>query len=253
MLFLDVQGTLISDHDKSPIDGALKLIQSLNKEKIPYVIITNNTKKLDFLNYLQNLGFEINEKVYIDPFCVLKDHLKPCKIAAFGAKEFLDSLQELGYELDYKNPKAFLLASYDNFKFQDFASMIEYLKNGVQAIAMHESSIYKKNSRLYPGVGSIMSMLKNACEFDYKVIGKPSKAFYASALNLLKQQDCNVSFEKTLIISDDFKGDLLGAYELGMQTGLVLSGKISNTQGLDTTKLNFVYDSIKDYYISRFK
>ncbi|CAM4072356.1 HAD-IIA family hydrolase [Campylobacter armoricus] len=253
MLFLDVQGTLISDYDKKPIDGALELIQALNKEKIPYVIITNNTKKLDFLNYLKNLGFEINEKVYIDPFCVLKDHLKPCKIAAFGAKEFLDSLQELGYELDYKSPKAFLIASYDDFKFQDFASMIEYIKDGVQAIAMHESSIYKKNSRLYPGVGSIMAMLKNAYEFNYKVIGKPSKAFYESALKLLKRQDINANFEKTLIVSDDFKGDLLGAYELGMQTALVLSGKISNTQGLDIAKLNFVYDSIKDYYISRFK
>ncbi|AJC86812.1 HAD-IIA family hydrolase [Campylobacter sp. RM16704] len=253
MLFLDVQGTLISDHDKSPINGALELIKTLNKEKIPYVIITNNTKKLDFLNHLRNLGFEIDEKVYIDPFSVLKEHLKPCKIAAFGAKEFINSLQELGYELDYKNPKAFLVASYDDFKFQDFASMIEYIKDGVQAIAMHESSIYKKNSRLYPGVGSIMSMLKNAHEFDYKVIGKPSKTFYESALKLLQKQDKNANFEKILIISDDFKGDLLGAYELGMQTALVLSGKISNTQGLDTIKLNFIYDNIREYYISRFK
>ncbi|QOR00997.1 HAD-IIA family hydrolase [Campylobacter sp. 2014D-0216] len=253
MLFLDVQGTLISDHDKSPIDGALELISSLNKAKIPYVVITNNTKKLDFLNYLQNLGFEIDEKAYIDPFSVLKDHLKPCKIAAFGAKEFLDSLQNLGYELDFKNPQAFLVASFDDFKFQDFANMIEYVKNGIKAIAMHEGSIYKKNSRLYPGVGSVMAMLKNTQEFEYSVIGKPSKAFYQSALKLLKLQNENASFENTLIISDDFKGDLLGAYTLGMQTALVLSGKISNTQGLDTTKLNFVYDSIKDYYVSRFK
>lgn len=252
MLFLDVQGTLISDYDKSPINGALELIKTLNKEKIPYMIITNNTKKLDFLDYLQNLGFEIDKKVYIDPFCVLKDYLKPCKIAAFGAKEFLDCVQMLGYELDYENPKAFLIASYDDFKFQDFAKMIAYAKKGVQAIAMHEGSIYKKNSMLYPGVGSIMAMLKNACEFEYSVIGKPSKAFYESALKLLKKQDENASFEKILIISDDFKGDLLGAYELGMQTALVLSGKISSTKNLDTTKLNFVYDSIKDYYIMRF-
>lgn len=253
MLFLDVQGTLISDANKSPIQGSLDLIKALNDNNIAYVIITNNTKKIHFLNDLQNLGFEIKKDCYIDPFCVLKDHLKPCKIAAFGAKEFLQSLEELGYELDFNDPQAFLVASYDDFKFQDFAKMIEYVKNDIKAIAMHEGSIYKKNNHLYPGVGSVMAMLKNSYEFDYTVIGKPSKAFYHSALKLLKMQKLDVEFKDVLIISDDYKGDLLGAYELGMQTALVLSGKISNTKGIDTSKLNFVYDSIKDYYISRFK
>ncbi|WP_291951144.1 HAD-IIA family hydrolase [Campylobacter sp.] len=252
MLFLDVQGTLISDVDKSPIDGSLQLIKALNKEKIPYVVVTNNTKNLDFLNKLRNLGFEIKDNAYIDPLCVLKDYLKPCKIAAFGSKEFLDSLEILGYEIDFKNPQAFLVASYDKFKFEDFAYMNEYIKHGIKAIAMHEGSIYKKNHRLYPGVGSIMAMLKNSYDFQYTIIGKPSKAFYTSALDLLKTQISEVEFNDVMIISDDYKGDLLGAYELGMQTSLVLSGKISDTKGLDLTKLNFVYDNIKEYYISRF-
>ncbi|AJC88265.1 HAD-IIA family hydrolase [Campylobacter insulaenigrae] len=252
MLFLDVQGTLISDIDKSPIEGSLQLFKTLNKEKIPYVVITNNTKNLNFLNKLQDLGFEIKENAYIDPFHVLKDYLKPCKVAAFGSKEFLYSLEILGYEIDFKNPQAFLVASYDEFKFEDFAYMNEYIKHGIKAIAMHEGSIYKKNHRLYPGVGSIMAMLKNSYDFEYCVVGKPSKAFYTSALNLLKIQNSKAKFEDVMIISDDYKGDLIGAKELGMQTSLVLSGKISDTKGLDLTKLNFVYDSIKEYYISRF-
>ncbi|MCC2987870.1 HAD family hydrolase, partial [Campylobacter jejuni] len=43
MFFLDVQGTLISDHDKSLIHGAKELIDFLNAKNLPYVIITNNT------------------------------------------------------------------------------------------------------------------------------------------------------------------------------------------------------------------
>ncbi len=97
-----------------------------------------------------------------------------------------------------------------------------------------------------------MAMLKNSYDFQYTIIGKPSKAFYTSALDLLKTQISEVEFNDVMIISDDYKGDLLGAYELGMQTSLVLSGKISDTKGLDLTKLNFVYDNIKEYYISRF-
>lgn len=253
MLFLDVQGTLISDFDKTLLDGASELIAYLNKSNEAYVVITNNTKDLNFLKKLQSKGLNIKENSYLDPFSVLQDFLKPCKIAAFGADEFLQSIKELGFELDFKNPSAVLIASYDDFKFKDFASMIEFAKQGIRIIAMHETSIYKKDNRLYPGVGSIMAMLKNAIKFDYEVIGKPSKAFYESALKLLKRQDINANFKDVLIISDDYRGDLLGAKELGMQTALVLSGKISNTDGIDTSKLNYIYDSIKDYYTLRLK
>ncbi|HIP55318.1 MAG TPA: HAD family hydrolase, partial [Sulfurimonas autotrophica] len=51
MYFIDVQGTLISDADKSPIEGSIAFINRLNAEDIPYMVITNNTKKAsqDFL------------------------------------------------------------------------------------------------------------------------------------------------------------------------------------------------------------
>ncbi len=244
MFFLDVQGTLISDSDKSLINGAKELIDFLNVKNLPYVIITNNTKSLDFLEQLKQKGLDIKERAYIDPFCVLKHILKPCKVAAFGADEFLQSLEKLDFELDLKNPSAVLVASYDDFKFKDFASMIELAKQGLRFIAMHEGSLYKKDDRLYPGVGSIMAMLKNALDFEYEVIGKPSLAFYKESLNLLRMQNINAQLEDVKIISDDFKGDLLKAKELKMKTFLVLSGKISDTKGLDTSLLDGVYPSV---------
>ena len=44
MYFIDVQGTLISDSDKTPLNGACELIAYLNKKALPYCVITNNTK-----------------------------------------------------------------------------------------------------------------------------------------------------------------------------------------------------------------
>ncbi|EAH7654411.1 HAD-IIA family hydrolase [Campylobacter coli] len=244
MFFLDVQGTLISDADKSLIYGAKELIDFLNTKNIPYVVITNNTKKIDFLERLRQKGLAIKEDAYIDPFSVLGYILRPCKVAAFGAEEFIQSLEKLGFELDFENPMAVLVASYDDFKFQDFALMMEYAKEGVQFIAMHESSIYKKEGRLYPGVGSIMAMLQNAIDFKYQVVGKPSTAFYKEALRLLRNYNKNADFEDIKIISDDLKGDLVQAKELGMKTLLVLSGKISDTKGLDTGMVDKIYPSV---------
>ncbi|HEB9316683.1 TPA: HAD-IIA family hydrolase [Campylobacter coli] len=244
MFFLDVQGTLISDADKSLIYGAKELIDFLNTKNIPYVVITNNTKKIDFLERLRQKGLAIKEDAYIDPFSVLGYILRPCKVAAFGAEEFIQSLEKLGFEMDFENPMAVLVASYDDFKFQDFALMMEYAKEGVQFIAMHESSIYKKEDRLYPGVGSIMAMLQNAIDFKYQVVGKPSTAFYKEALRLLRNYNKNADFEDIKIISDDLKGDLVQAKELGMKTLLVLSGKISDTKGLDTGMVDKIYPSV---------
>ncbi|EAI7265798.1 HAD-IIA family hydrolase [Campylobacter coli] len=244
MFFLDVQGTLISDADKSLIYGAKELIDFLNTKNIPYVVITNNTKKIDFLEKLRQKGLAIKEDAYIDPFSVLGYILRPCKVAAFGAEEFVQSLEKLGFEMDFENPMAVLIASYDDFKFQDFALMMEYAKEGVQFIAMHESSIYKKEGRLYPGVGSIMAMLQNAIDFKYQVVGKPSTAFYKEALRLLRNYNKNADFEDIKIISDDLKGDLVQAKELGMKTLLVLSGKISDTKGLDTGMVDKIYPSV---------
>ncbi|HEB9346164.1 TPA: HAD-IIA family hydrolase [Campylobacter coli] len=244
MFFLDVQGTLISDADKSLIYGAKELIDFLNTKNIPYVVITNNTKKIDFLERLRQKGLAIKENAYIDPFSVLGYILRPCKVAAFGAEEFIQSLEKLGFEMDFENPMAVLVASYDDFKFQDFALMMEYAKEGVQFIAMHESSIYKKEGRLYPGVGSIMAMLQNAIDFKYQVVGKPSTAFYKEALRLLRNYNKNADFEDIKIISDDLKGDLVQAKELGMKTLLVLSGKISDTKGLDTGMVDKIYPSV---------
>lgn len=244
MFFLDVQGTLISDADKSLIYGAKELIDFLNTKNIPYVVITNNTKKIDFLERLRQKGLAIKEDAYIDPFSVLGYILRPCKVAVFGAEEFVQSLEKLGFEMDFENPMAVLIASYDDFKFQDFALMMEYAKEGVQFIAMHESSIYKKEGRLYPGVGSIMAMLQNAIDFKYQVVGKPSTAFYKEALRLLRNYNKNADFEDIKIISDDLKGDLVQAKELGMKTLLVLSGKISDTKGLDTGMVDKIYPSV---------
>ncbi len=244
MFFLDVQGTLISDADKSLIYGAKELIDFLNTKNIPYVVITNNTKKIDFLERLRQKGLAIKEDAYIDPFSVLGYILRPCKVAAFGAEEFIQSLEKLGFEMDFENPMAVLVASYDDFKFQDFALMMEYAKEGVQFIAMHESSIYKKEGRLYPGVGSIMAMLQNAIDFKYQVVGKPSTAFYKEALRILRNYNKNADFEDIKIISDDLKGDLVQAKELGMKTLLVLSGKISDTKGLDTGMVDKIYPSV---------
>jgi NagD protein len=227
MYFIDVQGTLISDLDKSPIRGSREFIQALNEKKTPYMIITNNTKNAskDFYDYLKSIGFDFEFSKYLDPLMILDLHVEKTGVAAYGTPEFLETLIKMGFELDYKNPKTVLVSIKSGFTNEEFAQMIDFILEGAKLVGMHETSIYAKNSKRYPGVGAILKMLEFATSCSYRVVGKPSAAFYEESLAMLRKQAADAEFCDVTIISDDVKGDLGGAKEMGMRTIFVTSGK----------------------------
>ena len=234
MYFIDVQGTLISDKDKTPLPYALEFIEYLNKNNIPFVIVTNNTKRADFKEYLQKLGF--NFKYYLDPLMVLDEKIDD-EVAVFGNENFKNIIASK-YKLNYKNPK-YLVLSVGVYSSEDFSQMIEFILNGAKLIAMHKTSIYVSNNKRYPAVGAIAEMLKYATGCDYEVVGKPSKSFFQKAQKFL-----GVDFKEITMISDDLIGDLQGAKKLGMKTILVLTGKIKNKKEIKE-KSDLILENLK--------
>lgn len=229
---IDVQGTLIDDVHKKPIEGSIAFIDALNEAKIPYVVVTNNTKipSQKFHQFLCDLGFNIPQNNYLDPFMALEKVLHVKAVRCFGAEEFVDVMAQLGFELDAKNPEAIVIASKKDFTADDYASMIELVMGGAKIVGMHATSIYAKDKRRYPGVGAILEMLHYATGAQYSVVGKPSTLFYQEALSLLQKQSDVKNFDEVTMISDDAIGDLLGAKKLGMKTILVLSGKCQSEE-----------------------
>ena len=227
MYFIDVQGTLISDSDKSPIRGSIEFIDMLNEKKMPYMVITNNTKKAsaDFHEYLKSIGFNFGFDRYLDPLMLLESRVAKNAVAAYGAQEFLNTLVNMGYVLDYENPKTVLVAIKEDFTSSEYAQMIDFLLAGASLVGMHETSIYAKNNKRYPGVGAVLKLLEFATSVSYRVVGKPSVAFYTESLKRLQQQNISADFSDITMISDDVKGDLGGAKEMGMKTIFVTSGK----------------------------
>jgi NagD protein len=251
MYFIDVQGTIIDDLDKKPIDGAIELIDYLNENDIDYMIVTNNTKQSseDFLAYLHSIGFNIPKDKYLDPIMLIDTIVTDKSIAAFGHKDFLKVLQDKGYILEYKNPKSVVVGVSHEYDMDDFATMNECLLNGAELIGMHLTTLYAKNGRRYPGVGAILEMLRLSTGKMPKVVGKPSESFYQKAFAMSDA----ISYEEIMMISDDVKGDLLGAKALGMETAFVLSGKYKSADevlpDIDTDlRPAYTVDSIKDIY-----
>jgi len=231
MYFVDVQGTLIEDNTKLPTRGAVAFIAYLNAHHIPYMVITNSTKNPsdEFLGYLNSIGLNIPREHYLDPLMMLESHIdKAHKIAAYGSEPFLNVLHSMGYTLDFSSPDIVLVAIKENFTPDEYAQMIEFLLAGAELVGMHETTLYVKNHKRYPGVGAILKMLEFATSVPYTVVGKPSIPFFEEALSRLAAQKEGVVFSDITIISDDVKGDLIGAQTLGMKGVFVLSGKYRN-------------------------
>ncbi len=253
MYFIDVQGTLISDIDKTPICGAIEFIDNLNTKKIPYMIVTNNTKKESrkFYQFLQNQGFNFSYKNYLDPLMLLEYKVAKNSVAAYGSKEFLDTLLQMGYTLDYEKPQSVLVAIKEDFLADEYAKMIDFLLGGASLVGMHETSIYAKNNKRYPGLGAVLKLLEFATSVNYTVVGKPSDAFYKEALEMIQEENKRVKFTDITMISDDVKGDLGGAKELGMKTVFVRSGKYKTQEEIvpflqERLKPDFVYADIQE-------
>ncbi|MDQ7067125.1 MAG: HAD hydrolase-like protein [Sulfurimonas sp.] len=129
--------------------------------------------------------------------------------------------------------------------------MIDFLLDGASLVGMHETSIYAKNNKRYPGVGAILKLLEFATSSSYSVVGKPSLAFYDEALARLKMQNSDARYESITMISDDVKGDLGGAKELGMKTIFVTSGKYKSAQEIvplleEKLKPDLVYKNMQE-------
>jgi len=234
--FIDIQGTLIDDKDFLPLPGSVEFLKYLNQNSIPFVLITNNTKRKpsEFKNYLKNLGFEFEH--YIDPLSVLGDYVKGKKTAPYGQDRFIEIISEM-FEVDYKNPDAVLLGIrlYDP---ETQSRIVDQLLNGAELIGMHKTSIYSNGLKRYPGLGAVLEMFKYAVGRDYVTVGKPSFEFFEKARGYL-----GLNYDKITIISDDLIGDLLPAGKLGMKTVLVLSGKIKSQKEI-TRKPDFVFENL---------
>ena len=113
----------------------------------------------------------------------------------------------------------------DDYTFEEFAQIDEFLLNGAMLYGMHQTSLYAKNNKRYPGVGALLAMFEFACGAKSQVVGKPSPLFYKQALAKI-----GGSFEEVTIISDDLLGDLVGAKKLGMKSVFVLSGKFKKVE-----------------------
>ncbi len=238
--FIDIQGTLIDDKNFLPLPGAIEFLEYLNEKKIPFVLVTNNTKKESdkFMKYLQNLGFIFDKHQYLDPLIIIKNELKNITLKPYGNEKFVKIIKK---NFNVSNEPEGVILGIKIFEPSEISDIIELLLKGATLYGMHKTSLYVKDNKRYPGLGAVLEMLKFATGKNYTIFGKPSEKFFKEAAKKIK-----LNFDKITIISDDLIGDLLPAKKFGMENVLVLTGKIKNEKEI-TTKPDLIVKDLNEY------
>lgn len=243
---LDLEGVIVKDKSYEIFPQALQFTQELDKRRIPWIIITNNSteKPGSLIKILKNKGLNINERKIITPLLsaverLRKDGIK--KLYILGTEDIKQFFKENNFEVrEDHHVDAVVVGldkSIDYRKLKIATSALTIA--GANLYSFHLNKLTKDTDGLITlSVGAIAKALSYATDKEITSLGKPSKEYFESTLSLLKTREA-------YMVSDDPFSDLAGGKEnMGFKTVFVLCGKYNNISVLNNIPENLKPDHI---------
>jgi NagD protein len=228
---IDMDGVIYSGD--TMIDGADKFIATLQKEKIPFLFMTNNSQRspLDTVNKVAKMGIRIKEEnVYTSAMATawFLSFMNPKGTAyVLGEGGLITSLHQHGYTLVNQNPDFVVVGEGRNFTLEMVNNAVDMIISGSRFIATNLDPSPKKKGWSNLGIKAVVAMIEEATGKKAFSVGKPSPVMMRSARKTL-----GLEARETIIIGDTMDTDILGGIQLGYTTILTLSG-VSKKNVLD--------------------
>ena len=220
-LLIDLDGVLYVG--RRPIEGAAEKLQELSDRGLPWRLLTNTTTRTRsaLAEDLRALGFEVSvDQISTAPMAAVR-YLKQRGITRCKLLLAPEVSAELGLRVAERNADAVVIGdigpkwNYDLLN-EAFRELIE----GAELVALHRNRFWQTEQGLMLDIGAFIAGLEYATGQGAHVVGKPSPAFFQSAVDAMGLQPNQVA-----MIGDDIESDVGGAQALGMRGILVRTGK----------------------------
>jgi HAD superfamily hydrolase (TIGR01458 family) len=224
-ILLDVEGVLHVSGE--PIPGAVDAVRRLraNGHRIRFVTNSTTKSRAQLVEHLRGLGFELEDEELQTTGAVANATLKGKRVLALTMPGILDDLEDL--QLIGMNADAVLVGGADEgeetgrvFSYLNLNRAFLELDGGAGLYCLHKNRWWQTGDGPRLDTGAFVAGLEYAADAEANVLGKPSPAYFAAALEALDGEP-----EMTWMIGDDFEGDIVGAQRHGMRTILVRTGK----------------------------
>jgi HAD superfamily hydrolase (TIGR01458 family) len=106
------------------------------------------------------------------------------------------------------------------FSYMNLARAFHELEGGAELYCLHRNRWWQTSRGPLLDSGCFVAGLEYAADLEATVVGKPSAAYFAAAVEALDADP-----ELTWMVGDDIDADVIGAQRFGLRTVLVRTGK----------------------------
>lgn len=223
-VLLDIDGVLYTGD--SPVLGARESIQYLQDNQIPFRCLSNTTRKsrASVSEKLKIYGLDVPERLIFTPAVALASLLKDKNIKKCFFLTDGDVKQDLlvdGITHCNSGAEAVVVGDAgDNFSYSSMNTAFRLLTDGVLFYALEKDRYWMANEGLSLSAGPFVYGLEYASGIQAQLVGKPSSAFFKTALDSM-----NVCASQAIMVGDDIFSDIDGSQKAGMKGVLVKTGK----------------------------
>ena len=222
---LDMDGTFFLGERLLP--GALEFLALLNRLRIPFSFLTNNTSRsrADYVKKLMGFGVrEADARVFTAGDAAiryLRVNYPGKKICLIGTRSLRDDFRVAGVRLDGRRPDAVVLGYDTELTYAKLVRLCRFARQGLPYYATHPDINCPTPDGLIPDIGAMMALVeKSTGRVPDKIFGKPDR-------NLIEQLSASLKLkpESLVMIGDRLYTDIAMGTSAGVGTALVLSGE----------------------------
>ena len=193
--------------------------------RIRFVSNTTTRSRAQIGDQLRLMGIEVEDSELQTTGAVAARVLKGKRVLALTMPGLLDDLE--GLQLVGMNVEAVLLGGADEgeetgrvFSYLNLNRAFHELEAGADLYCLHKNRWWQTADGARLDAGAFVAGLEYAADIEATVLGKPSNAYFAAALEAL-DAEAGLAW----MVGDDLENDVLGAHRHGMKTLLVRTGK----------------------------
>jgi HAD superfamily hydrolase (TIGR01458 family) len=225
-ILLDIDGVLHVSGEQIP--GAADAVRALRADGHRLRFVTNNTTRAraGLARDLQAIGIELAEdEVSTTPIAAGKQ-LEGMRVLALTMASVREDLAA-HVTLVEDGAEAVLLGGADEtaetgevFAYEKLNRAYAALSDGARLVCLHKNRWWQTAAGPQLDAGAFVAGLEYAAEVEAEIVGKPTAAYFESALAELDARP-----SESVMVGDDVEADIGGAKRIGMRGVLVRTGK----------------------------
>lgn len=218
-----------------PLPGVNELLTFLESRAIAYACVTNNAARTprQVADALESLAIHVPAERILTSSLATNMYLRSVAprgtpVYAVGMAGLIEPLFSDGYfVLDEVNPRYVVVGLDLDLTYAKLMKATLAIRRGAQFIGTNPDRTLPIAEGLAPGAGAIQAAIAAATDQQPMIIGKPGRAMFDAALQLLAAEPAT-----TLMVGDRYETDILGGARAGLKTAMVLTGVSTREEAL---------------------